>query len=102
MKMLLNVSIPHEPFNTLVKNGKIGLLLNKILEGIKADAVYFTEKDGKRGITLVVNVDKSSVVPSLAEPWFLNFNADCSFQVMMTPTDLQNAGLEEIGKKWSS
>ena len=101
MRMLLNVVVPHEPFNTAVRNGTAGETIGRILEEIKPEAVYFTEQDGRRGATLVVNVESPSQVPALAEPWFLNFNADCKFRIVMSPEDLQQAGLEEIGRKWA-
>jgi hypothetical protein len=100
MRMLLNVTFPHEPFNTAVRDGTAGKTITKILEAIKPEAVYFTEQDGHRGATLVVNLEKASQVPALAEPWFLHFNADCQFRIAMTAEDLQRAGLEELGKKW--
>jgi hypothetical protein len=34
--------------------------------------------------------------------WFLTFNANVEFKVVMTPDDLKKAGLDEIGKKWHS
>jgi hypothetical protein len=43
----------------------------------------------------------SSRVPSFAEPFFLKFNADCEFRIAMSPEDLANAGLDELGKIWS-
>ena len=101
MKMLLNISVPHEPFNTLVKKGTAGELLGKILEDIKPEATYFTEYDGKRSAILVIDVARSSDIPKFSEPFFLNFNADCKFQILMSPADLKNAGLEQLGKKWS-
>ena len=100
MRMLLTVSIPHEPFNTLVRKGNAGALMAKILDETKPEAVYFTEEDGHRAAILVLNLEKPSQVPSLAEPWFLNFNADCRFRIVMSPEDLEKAGLEELGKKW--
>jgi hypothetical protein len=100
MRMLLNVTFPHEPFNKAVREGTAGKTISKILETIKPEAVYFTEQDGHRGATLVVNLEKASQVPALAEPWFLHFNADCQIRIAMTPEDLQRAGLEELGKKW--
>jgi hypothetical protein len=99
--MLLNVVLPHEPFNTAVRNGTAGATINRILEEIKPEAVYFTEQNGHRGAILIVNVNRPSEVPALAEPWFLNFNADCQFRIVMSPEDLQQAGLEELGKKWA-
>ena len=101
MKMLLTVVIPHEPFNSLVKKGKAGEVLGNILETIKPEATYFTEQDGKRGGVFVIDVQTASDIPALAEPFFLNFQADCKFRVMMSPEDLQKAGLDEIGKRWA-
>jgi len=100
MRMLLNVQLPHEPFNTLVRKGQAGALVNRILEEIKPEAVYFTEQNGARCAILLVNVQEPSRVPSIAEPFFLNFNADCRFHIVMSPEDLAKAGLEELGKKW--
>ena len=100
MRMLLTVEVPHEPFNTAVREGTAGPTLNRILEDLQPEAVYFTEQDGTRGAVLIVNVDKPSDIPSMAEPWFLSFNADCRFRIAMTPEDLAAAGLDELGKKW--
>jgi len=99
--MLLNVKIPHEEFNKAVRDGSVGQKLRRILEDIKPEAVYFTEQNGQRGAILIVDMADPSKVPSFAEPWFLAFNADVEFRVVMTPEDLQKAGLEELGKKWS-
>lgn len=101
MRMLLTVRIPHEPFNTAVRKGTAGATITRILEETKPEAVYFTEQDGTRGAILVIRVDNPSQVPSYAEPWFLNFNADCKFRIAMRPEDLKEAGLEALGKKWS-
>lgn len=98
--MLLEVTFPHEPFNAAVRNGTVGGTIGRILEEIKPEAVYFTERDGHRGATMIVDIDNSSQIPSLAEPWFLNFNADCNLRIVMTPDDLQRAGLDELGQKW--
>jgi hypothetical protein len=98
--MLLNVTLPHEPFNTAVRNGTVGETIDKILKAIKPEAVYFTEQDGHRGAVLIVNLESPSQVPALAEPWFLQFQADCKFRVVMTPEELQRAGLPELGKRW--
>ena len=101
MRMLLNVTLPHEPFNAAVRNDTAGSAIRRILEEIKPEAVYFTEQNGHRGAILIVNVNQPSEIPALAEPWFLNFNADCQFRIVMSPEDLQQAGLEELGKKWA-
>jgi hypothetical protein len=75
--------------------------LNRILEATKPEAVYFTEQDGCRSAILIVDLPDPSKVPTLAEPWFLTFQADVEVRVVMTPDDLKRAGLDELGKKWS-
>lgn len=100
MKMLLTVAMPHEPFNTLVRSGQAGDIIGRILDAIKPEMAYFTEQDGTRGALFVVDVQNPSDVPRFAEPFFLNFEADCKFRILMSPEDLQKAGLDELGKQW--
>ena len=71
-----------------------------IFEDIKPEAIYFTERNGKRGGTLIVDVADSSKFPSVAEPFFLTFNADVQFHIVFGPEDLAKAGLEELAKKY--
>jgi hypothetical protein len=99
--MLLDITIPHEPFNSLLRQGAVGQKLGGILEAIKPEAVYFTEQDGKRGALVVVNLSDPSKIPGVSEPWFLTFNADVKCRIAMTPEDLKKAGLEALGKKWA-
>ncbi len=101
MRMLLKVKFPHEEFNQAVRDGSIGSKMRRILEDIKPEAVYFTEQNGQRGAILIIDLIDPSKVPAFAEPWFLTFNADVEFHVVMTPEDLQKAGLEDLGKTWS-
>lgn len=100
MKMLLMVEFPHEPFNSYVRDGKVGEIIRRILESIKPEAAYFTEQDGMRSGIFLINVQESSQIPAFAEPFFLNFEASCKFRLAMSPEDLQKAGLEALGKKW--
>ena len=101
MRMLVNVQMPHEPFNTLVRKGTAGAILGRIIDEIKPEAVYFTEQDGRRGGIFIVDVKEPSRIPAIAEPFFLHFNADCRFRIVMSPEDLMKAGLEDLGKKWA-
>jgi hypothetical protein len=102
MRMLMQVKIPHEPFNTAVRNGTAGKTMSRILEDLRPEAAYFSEVDGHRGGILIVDVPDPSRVPALAEPWFLQFNADVSFRIVMSAEDLGRAGLEALGKKWGT
>jgi len=100
MRMLLNIRIPHEPFNAFVRDGTIAEVMAKILDEAKPEAAYFTEQNGGRGAMLVIDLEDPSQIPAFAEPWFLTFNADCEFRVVMAPEDLQKAELKALGTKW--
>lgn len=101
MRMLMQIKFPLEPFNSAVRDGSAGHKIQKILEAIKPEAAYFSEQDGHRGGVLVVNMKEASDIPSLAEPWFLTFNAHVEFRIAMTPEDLAHANLDALGKKWA-
>lgn len=101
MRMLLDITIPHEPFNSLARQGVVGKKLGAILDAIKPETIYFTEQEGKRGAIAVVNVTDASKIPGVTEPWFIIFNADVKCRIAMTPADLKKAGLNALGKKWA-
>ena len=100
MRMIMLIQFPPEPFNTAARSGTVGLTMKKILDEIKPEAAYFSEREGKRGAILIVNLNSATDVPKLAEPWFLSFNAEVEFRIAMTPEDLARADLEGLGKKW--
>ncbi|HWE01507.1 MAG TPA: hypothetical protein VG326_03785 [Tepidisphaeraceae bacterium] len=101
MRVLLNVKIAHAEFNAAVKDGTAGSKLMRILEEIKPESVYFTEQNGLRGAVIVVDLADASKIPAVVEPWYLTFNAEVELRLVMTPADLQKAGLDQIGKRWT-
>ena len=100
MRYLVQIDIPHDRFNQLVRDGQAGQKIGNILEETKPEHIWFSEQNGRRGAVAVYDIAKPSDIPAITEPWFLTFNADCHFGVAMTPEDLKNAGLEALGKKW--
>jgi hypothetical protein len=85
----------------MVKDGSIGQKMEQVMGDIKPEAVYFTERDGKRGGTMIVDVADPSKIPAIAEPLFLAFDAAVSFHPVMTPDDLAKAGLDQLGKSYA-
>lgn len=99
--MLVNVICPVEPFNTMVRNGTAGEIIGRIVEDIKPESIHFTDQDGNRGAVMVVNITDASDIPSIAEPWYLNFEAICEFRIAMTSADLMKANLSKLAEKWN-
>ena len=100
MRMLMTVRLPHETFNAAVRDGSAGAKTKAILDAVKPEAVYFTAMNGRRTVVMLVELEKPSMVPALAEPWFLSFAADVEFHTVMSPEELEQAGLDKLGKKW--
>lgn len=92
MRMLLRVSIPVESGNAAAKAGTLGSTIEKILADLKPEAAYFiADDDGNRSGSIVFDMQDQSQIPSVAEPWFLAFNAKISIRPVMTPQDLAKA-----------
>lgn len=102
MRMLVKIEIPNAKFNSLVREGKAGEVISKILETTQPETIYFTEEHGKRGAIMTLDVANSSQIPIIAEPWFLNFDAKCEFRIAMTPQELEASNLNSLGKKWAA
>ena len=93
MRMLLRASIPVESGNAAAKAGTLGSTIEKILADLKPEAAYFiADDDGNRSGSIVFDMQDQSQIPSVAEPWFLAFNAKVSIRPVMTPQDLAKAG----------
>ena len=92
MRFLLKVNIPVEAGNRAVQDGTLGKTMQRILDALKPEAAYFAADNGQRCGFLIVNLENASKIPSIAEPWFLAFNATVELQPVMTLDDLQKAG----------
>jgi hypothetical protein len=98
--MIVQVSIPNQPFSNYVRDGSVAEKMQRILNEIKPEAVYFCEYSGQRGAIMIVDVEDATQVPGIAEPWFLLFDARAEFHLAMTQADLEKSGLDKLGRKW--
>ncbi len=99
MKFIVDVTFPHEPFNTFVREGSIGQKINEVLGAIKPEVFYFTDSGVGRGAIMIVNLTDASGVPHVTEPLMLAFNATVHYRVAMHPEELAKAGLDRYKSK---
>ena len=92
MRFLVKVNIPVEAGNKAVKDGTLGKTIQRILQEQKPEAAYFVAENGQRCGYLILNMENASKIPSIAEPWFLAFNASVEMHPAMVIEDLQKAG----------
>jgi hypothetical protein len=103
MRMLLRASIPVETGNAASRAGTLGSTIERILADLKPEAAYFYADDqGRRCGSIVFDMQDSSQIPGIAEPWFLAFNAELSFRPVMSPQDLAKAqpGIAQAVKQY--
>lgn len=91
MRVMMKVVIPVETGNRVAKAGKLAQTIQSILSEQKPEAVYFGEEAGERTGFIFVQVNNSSEIPRLAEPWFLAFDAAVEFHPVMALEDLAKA-----------
>ena len=102
MRCLVKISFPVENGNEAALNGTLGSTIESILSELKPEAAYFTAEKGQRGGFIVVDMKDSSQIPSIAEPWFLAFNAEVEMFPCMNIEDLKKAtpGIEKSVKQF--
>ncbi|GAA2388717.1 MULTISPECIES: hypothetical protein [Streptomyces] len=97
MRVMLKASMDTEKANEAIRNGTLGKLIQESLEQIKPEAAYFTSEHGKRTAFLFFDMQDSSQMPVLSEPFFLQLNAEVSYTPVMNVEDVQK-GLSQLGR----
>jgi hypothetical protein len=89
MRTLMKVKIPTAAGNEAIKNGSLPEIIGKSLAALNAEAAYFTSEDGIRTALIFFDMKDSSDIPSAAEPFFMAFDAQISFEPVMNADDMQ-------------
>jgi len=97
MRTLVKIVIPTASGNAAIKNGVLPRVIQRALETLKPEAAHFTTEDGKRTMLMVLDLQNSSDLPSIAEPFFSALDAEVSFSPAMNANDLKT-GLSQLSE----
>lgn len=95
MRVLLKASLDTEKSNEVIRSGKMPELMKEALDQIKPEAAYFTAENGDRTCYLVFDMQDSSQMPPIAEPFFMNLGAKIQYTPVMNVEELQT-GLSHL------
>jgi hypothetical protein len=97
MRVLFRARMNTEKSNEAIRNGTLGKLMQSSMEQVKPEAAYFTTDEGQRTCYMVFDMQDSSEMPAIAEPFFLELGADVTYTPVMNPEDMQK-GLSALGR----
>jgi len=102
MRMMLLVTYSTKKFNELWRQGQVGPAIQKIVEDIKPEAIYFGRggASGKRGAVVIVDVPTPADVARVTEPWYLTFEASVDTCVCMLPEDIAKIDMDGLAEKY--
>lgn len=89
MRVMLRARLDTQISNEAIKNGTLPELMRSVAEQIKPEAAYFGPSDGGRAATFVFDMQDSSQMPSIAEPFFLQLGAEVEIYPVMNAEDLR-------------
>jgi hypothetical protein len=98
MRMLMKVSIPVESGNKGVAEGLLPKTITTFVDQMKPEAAYFGLDNGRRTAFFVFDMTDNAMVPSAAEPFFMNLNASIELQPVMSFEDMKS-GVDRAMKK---
>ncbi|MFD6751648.1 DUF3303 family protein [Streptomyces anthocyanicus] len=96
MRVMLRATMDTEKANELASSGKLAELMRETMEHLKPEATYFTTIDGNRACFMVFDMQDTSEIPLIAEPFFMNLGARLELAPVMNAEDLQK-GLSQLG-----
>lgn len=96
MRVMLKATLDTEKSSEAIREGKLTELIKSTMDTIKPEAAYFMPDEGQRSCVFVFDMQDSSDLPSLVDPFFLQLGAKVEVSPVMNLDDLQK-GLSQLG-----
>ena len=97
MRTLLKVSIPVVAGNKGIKDGALPKVVGGFVERYKPESAWFTAENGLRTAFFVFDMKDPAEIPSIAEPFFMQLDAEITMSPVMSLEDMK-VGVERAMK----
>lgn len=91
MRMIVRWTVPVERGNEAIRDGTMTRTIEALTETLRPEAAYFWAEKGRRAGMLVFDMADTSQIPQIAEPLFVNLDAEVEFVPAMSAEDLKKA-----------
>jgi hypothetical protein len=89
MRMMLRITVPTEDGNRGVKDGSLPKAIQDTMRKLKTVAAYFAADQVCRSAMFFFDMQDTSEIPPIVEPWFLGLNAEVELLPVMNADDLK-------------
>ncbi|MFG2341390.1 hypothetical protein [Streptomyces yangpuensis] len=89
MRVMLRAHMDTAATNEAIRTGDLPQVIRTLMERVKPEAAYFGLHEGVRSCWIVFDLQDSSLMPSLMEDLFLEFNAEVEVAPVMNAEDLK-------------
>lgn len=96
MRMMMRAKIPVEAGNAGLNDGSLPAALQEVMALVEPEAVYIGPDGGERCAMIVFDLEDSSDIPAITEPFFQKVNASVELLPVMNQDDLK-AGMAKLG-----
>jgi hypothetical protein len=93
---MLKATMDTEKGNEAIRSGRMPDVIRNAMEKLRPEAAYFGPEGGRRTCWMVLDLQDSSQLPPMAEPFFTELNAEVTVVPIMNAEDLQK-GLSQLG-----
>lgn len=97
MRMMMKVSVPVGAGNKAIKEGIFPKTVMAFVDKMKPETCFFTAEAGKRTAFFVFDLSDPTIIPSIAEPFFMNLDASIDLSPVMNLAEMK-AGVEKAMK----
>lgn len=97
MRMFMKVSMPVEAGNKGIKEGTLPQTMMRFVEQMKPEGSYFIAENGQRTGMFFFDLEDPTLIPTIAEPFFMNLNASITLTPAMDLEDMK-AGVAKAMK----